>query len=179
MGLAPVYLTLTLCCGPPPLQATFDAASSPSNGALLAAYNLAQLHLGGHTGAQGGCPVAVALLKRVAEKGFPAQQEANEDFAAGDYEWALLNYLKARPGALLHKCVVALCRGLMCSSVLCVVVLAASTCPLSVLVTRPWVNPPALLQAAEMGLALGQANAAWMLTEGYGYEGACVFPPRP
>ncbi len=23
-----------------------------------------------------------------------------------------------------------------------------------------------------MGVALGQANAAWMLTEGYGYEGA-------
>lgn len=25
-----------------------------------------------------------------------------------------------------------------------------------------------------MGVALGQANAAWMLTEGYGYEGVCA-----
>jgi hypothetical protein len=46
-------------------------------------------------------------------------QEANEDFQAGEYEWALLNYLKA----------------------------------------------------AEMGAELGQSNAAWMLSEGYGYEG--------
>lgn len=61
-------------CVPRPPQATFDAASSPSNGALLAAYNLAQLHLGGHAGQPNGCPTAVALLKRVAEKGFPAQQ---------------------------------------------------------------------------------------------------------
>ncbi|KAI3429526.1 hypothetical protein D9Q98_005614 [Chlorella vulgaris] len=95
----------------------WDAASRA--GHLLASYNLAHLHLGGHTRAQAPCKAAAALLKRVAEKGFPAPQEANEDFQAGDYEWALLNYLKA----------------------------------------------------AEMGQELGQSNAAWMLTEGYGYEG--------
>lgn len=88
-------------------------------GHMLASYNLAMLHLGGHTKASQPCQSAVGLLKKVAEKGFPAQQEAHEDFQAGDYEWALLNFLKA----------------------------------------------------AEMGVELGQSNAAWMLTEGYGYEG--------
>ena len=49
---------------------------------------------------------------------FPPQ-EALEDFRRGEYEWALLGYLKA----------------------------------------------------VEMGMELGQSNAAWMLAEGYGYEG--------
>ncbi|KAL4449404.1 hypothetical protein ABPG77_007048 [Micractinium sp. CCAP 211/92] len=101
-------------------QAAQQWEAASKLGHLLAAYNLAMLHLGGQTGGGGGaCAAAVALLKGVAERGFPAQQEANDDFQAGDYEWALLNYLKA----------------------------------------------------AEMGVEAGQSNAAWMLTEGYGYEG--------
>lgn len=55
-------------------RATFDAASSPKSGALLAAYNLAMLHLGGHTAERAPCPAAVGLLKKVAERGWPAQQ---------------------------------------------------------------------------------------------------------
>lgn len=50
----------------------WDAASRA--GHLLASYNLAHLHLGGHTRAQAPCKAAAALLKRVAEKGFPAPQ---------------------------------------------------------------------------------------------------------
>ena len=151
--------------------ALWDQAAA--GGHLLASYDLAMLHLGGHTEPRGGaCPAAVKLLKAVAERGFPAQQvrgcgggggpapragpspspfrvcrgaqlwrrarrthhhyrtpclasrllllraglpsppsvfcplprhppptplhqEANDDFMAGDYEWALLNYLKA------------------------------------------------------------------------------------
>eukprot|EP00887_Chlorella_sp_A99_P003160 scaffold9.g3160.t1 len=90
-------------------------------GNLLASHSLAMLHLGGHTTAGEGhpCRAAVFLLKKVAEKGWPSLQEGNEDWAAGDHEWALLNYLKA----------------------------------------------------AELGQELGQSNAAWMLTEGHGYEG--------
>ncbi|KAL4427757.1 hypothetical protein ABPG75_001846 [Micractinium tetrahymenae] len=101
-------------------QAAHHWEAAAKLGHLLAAYNLAMLLLGGQTGkGAGACAAAVALLKGVAERGFPAQQEANDDFQAGDYEWALLNYLKA----------------------------------------------------AEMGVEAGQSNAAWMLTEGYGYEG--------
>ena len=65
-------------------------------------------------------PALLPSLPRPAPPPSWPQQEANDDFQAGDYEWALLNYLKA----------------------------------------------------AEMGQELGQSNAAWMLTEGYGYEGA-------
>jgi hypothetical protein len=50
----------------------FDAAAKSGN--MLAAYNLAMLHLGGHTVERAPCQAAVALLKKVAEKGFPAQQ---------------------------------------------------------------------------------------------------------
>ena len=100
--------------------AMYNAASSAGN--LLASYNLAVLHLRGLAGEAKGpasCRAAVMQLKRVSERAWPALPEAHEDFAAGDYEWALLNYMKA----------------------------------------------------AEWGSELGQSNAAWMLTEGYGYEG--------
>ena len=50
----------------------FVAAAKSGN--MLAAYNLAMLHLGGHTAERAPCQAAVALLKKVAEKGFPAQQ---------------------------------------------------------------------------------------------------------
>ena len=101
--------------------AMFNAASMSGN--LLAAYNLAVLHLRGMAGEAKGpasCRAAVSQLKRIAERAWPALAEANDDFAQGDYDWALLNYLKA----------------------------------------------------AEWGSEIGQSNAAWMLTEGYGYEGA-------
>jgi TPR repeat protein len=100
--------------------AMYNAASASGN--LLASYNLAVLHLRGLAGEAKGpasCRSAVMQLKRVSERAWPALPEAHEDFAAGDYEWALLNYLKA----------------------------------------------------AEWGSELGQSNAAWMLSEGYGYEG--------
>lgn len=100
--------------------AAFTAASRAGN--LLAAYNLAALHLRGLAGESQGpaaCRAAVSHLKKVAERAWPALIEAADDFTAGDYEWALLNYL----------------------------------------------------QAAEWGSELGQSNAAWMLVEGYGYEG--------
>ena len=100
--------------------AMYNAASMAGN--LLAAYNLAVLHLRGMAGEVKGpsaCKSAVAQLKRVSERAWPALAEANDDFASGEYEWALLNYLKA----------------------------------------------------AEWGSELGQSNAAWMLSEGYGYEG--------
>lgn len=100
--------------------AMYTAASAAGN--LLASYNLAVLHLRGLAGeAQGpaSCRAAVLQLKRLSERAWPALPEAHEDFAAGDYEWALLNYMKS----------------------------------------------------AEWGSELGQSNAAWMLSEGYGYEG--------
>ena len=106
-----------------PKAATYFAAAAKA-GNLLGSYNLAMLHLGGHTttttaGAEGGCAAAVPLLKGVAERGFGALQEGADDWAAGDAEWALLNYFKA----------------------------------------------------AEMGVELGESNAAWLLSEGYGYQG--------
>lgn len=55
-------------------RTSFDAASSPKSGALLASYNLAMLHMGGHTKDRAPCATAVGLLKKVAEKGWPAQQ---------------------------------------------------------------------------------------------------------
>lgn len=64
-------------------------------GHVLASYNLAMLHLGNHTSARRPCEAGVALLKRVAERGWPTEQEAHEDWLRGDAEWALLNYLKA------------------------------------------------------------------------------------
>jgi SEL1 protein len=100
--------------------AMYNAASASGN--LLASYNLAVLHLRGLAGepkGPGSCRAAVMQLKRVSERAWPTLPEAQEDFAAGDYEWALLNYMKA----------------------------------------------------AEWGSELGQSNAAWMLSEGYGYEG--------
>jgi TPR repeat protein len=100
--------------------AIYNAASAAGN--LLAAYNLAVLHLRGLAGESKGpssCRAAVLQLKRVAERAWPALPEAQDDFNSGDYEWALLNYMKA----------------------------------------------------GEWGSELGQSNAAWMLTEGYGYEG--------
>ncbi|GAB4822328.1 hypothetical protein N2152v2_009374 [Parachlorella kessleri] len=100
----------------------FELAAKAGN--LLAAYNLAVLHLRGATSDATPCESAAAQLKRVAERGFPILQEALEDFRRGEYEWALLGYLKA----------------------------------------------------AEMGMELGQSNAAWMLAEGYGYEGPGAGP---
>ncbi|KAL4530008.1 hypothetical protein Ndes2526B_g04771 [Nannochloris sp. 'desiccata'] len=100
--------------------AMYNAASAAGN--LLASYNLGVLHLRGLAGEAKGpasCRAAVMQLKRLSERAWPALPEAHEDFAAGDYEWALLNYMKA----------------------------------------------------AEWGSELGQSNAAWMLSEGYGYEG--------
>jgi len=100
--------------------AMYNAASAAGN--LLASYNLAVLHLRGLAGEAEGpasCRAAVLQLKRLSERAWPALPEAHEDFAAGDYEWALLNYMKA----------------------------------------------------ADWGSELGQSNAAWMLSEGYGYEG--------
>ncbi|KFM24777.1 Sel-1-like protein 1 [Auxenochlorella protothecoides] len=64
-------------------------------GHILAGYDLAMLHLGGHTGSRAACPDAVALLKEVAERGWPTLQEAHEEWLRGEPEWALLNYLKA------------------------------------------------------------------------------------
>lgn len=56
-------------------QAAQQWEASAKLGHLLAGYNLAMLHLGGQTGrGAGGCAAAVALLKGVAERGFPAQQ---------------------------------------------------------------------------------------------------------
>jgi SEL1 protein len=83
---------------PPDLdQAIVHLASASRSGHLLGAYNLAMLHLAQRAGEHGAdaCNTAVGLLKRVAERGLPSLQEANEDFEAGDHGWALLNYLHA------------------------------------------------------------------------------------
>jgi len=102
-------------------QAVAFFGMSSRAGNLLAAYNLAVLHLREMAGEKGAeaCASAVGLLKRVAERGWPVLAEAADDFTMGDYEWALLNYLKA----------------------------------------------------SEWGSELGQSNAAWMLLDGYGYDG--------
>jgi len=102
-------------------QASAYFSMSARSGNMLAAYNLAVLHLREMAGEKGdaACKAAVGELKRVAERGWPALSEGADDFAAGDYEWALLNFLKA----------------------------------------------------SEWGSELGQSNAAWMLQEGYGYDG--------
>lgn len=76
--------------------AAFTGAARAGN--LLAAYNLAVLHLRGLAGESKGpaaCRAAVSHLKKVAERAWPALAEGADDFSAGDYEWALLNYLKA------------------------------------------------------------------------------------
>ena len=60
-------------------------------GHLLASYNLAGLLL-----TRGdNCNRAVKLLKNVAERGWGSLSEATADFEAGDYGWALYNYLRA------------------------------------------------------------------------------------
>lgn len=60
-------------------------------GHLLASYDLAALLL-----ARGNnCERAVKLLKNVAERGWGSLSEATADFEAGDYSWALYNYLRA------------------------------------------------------------------------------------
>ncbi|KAK9842763.1 hypothetical protein WJX74_002011 [Apatococcus lobatus] len=92
----------------------------------LAMYNMAMLHLGPNPALPPSCPTALDLLKRVAEKGPQAAclQDGLEAFFEGDFDKALLLYLKA----------------------------------------------------AEMGMELGQANAAWMLSHGYGYDKAGAAP---
>ena len=89
---------------------------SATNGNMLAAYNLAMLHLGGQTKHNNACQEAVKLLKKVAERQFFTLSHANEAFTQGHYESSLLDYLIS----------------------------------------------------AELGAEVGQSNAAWMLTEGYG-----------
>ncbi|CAL8462358.1 g1891 [Coccomyxa elongata] len=90
-------------------------------GHVLAQYNLAMLHLQGAAADKGGCAAALELLKKVAERGPWAAglQDAFEWYRSGDYEGAVVAYLKA----------------------------------------------------AEMGLEVGQSNAAWMLARGYGAAG--------
>lgn len=99
---------------------------SATNGNLLAAYNLAMLHLGGQTKHNNACQEAVKLLKKVAERQFFSLSHANEAFTQGHYESSLLDYLIS----------------------------------------------------AELGAEVGQSNAAWMLTEGYGsvYDSALDKP---
>ena len=59
-------------------------------GHLLASYDLAGLLL-----TRGdNCDRAVKLLKNVAERGWGSLAEATADFEAGDYSWALYNYLR-------------------------------------------------------------------------------------
>lgn len=68
---------------------------STNSGHLLAAYNLAMLHLGGRTNEKNPCQTSASLLKKVAERQFFYVQEGHDDFEAGDYDWALFNYLHA------------------------------------------------------------------------------------
>ena len=71
----------------------FEKASKGNN--LLASYNLAVLYLSGAQPALSNpCEAAVDLLKKVSERGWTALSEASKDFDAGDYGWALYNYLK-------------------------------------------------------------------------------------
>ncbi|EIE24098.1 HCP-like protein [Coccomyxa subellipsoidea C-169] len=90
-------------------------------GHVLAQYNLAMLHLQGSAADKGGCTAALELLKKIAERGPWAAvlQEAFDWYRTGDYEGAVVAYLKA----------------------------------------------------AEMGLEVGQSNAAWMLSRGFGAAG--------
>lgn len=95
-------------------------------GHVLGMYNLAVMHLNGRAGlpdvdARLSCPPALALMKKIAEKGSwgGLVQQAYEEFMDGNYESAMCHYL----------------------------------------------------QSAEMGSELGQSNAAWMLSHGYGHEG--------
>lgn len=71
----------------------FSIAST--RGHLLASYNLAIMHIQGHTEQQEDrCKKAASLLKQVAERGWATLSEAEGDYDAGDHEWALYNYLK-------------------------------------------------------------------------------------
>ena len=71
----------------------FSVASTRGN--LLASYNLAIMHIQGHTEQQEDrCKKAVSLLKQVAERGWATLAEAEGDYDAGEHEWALYNYLK-------------------------------------------------------------------------------------
>jgi TPR repeat protein len=87
-----------------------DAAAAASHftaaaraGHLLAGYNLAALHLRGAAGersAAARCAAAARELKRVAERGWPALEEADEDLAAGAPAAALVGYLRAAEAGL-------------------------------------------------------------------------------
>jgi len=71
----------------------FSIASKRGN--LLASYNLAIMHIQGHTDQQGDrCKQVAILLKQVAERGWATLAEAEGDYDGGDHEWALYNYLK-------------------------------------------------------------------------------------
>jgi TPR repeat protein len=71
----------------------FEKASRGGN--LLASYNLAVLYLmGTGSGVANLCESAVALLKKVSERGWASVNEASNDFENGDYGWSLYNYLK-------------------------------------------------------------------------------------
>jgi SEL1 protein len=94
----------------------FQKASEGGN--ILASYNLAALLLSSSE----NCDRAANLLKNVAERGWGSLSEATADFDAGDYGWALYNYLRV----------------------------------------------------ADVGVELAQHNAAWMMSNGYGYEGPGV-----
>lgn len=165
-------------------QAAQQWEAASKLGHLLAAYNLAMLHLGGQTGGgAGACAAAVGLLKGVAERGFPAQQvgrrwpqprglQAPVRLLGGNKRSqpsVLLVLNSCGPGALswgLHQ-----------------LLSAHSFLP----PPPPHPHPQEAnddfqagdyewallnyLKAAEMGVEAGQSNAAWMLTEGYGYEG--------
>jgi TPR repeat protein len=79
----------------------FSAAARA--GHLLAGYNLAALHLRGAAGersAAARCEAAARELKRVAERGWPALEEADEDLAAGAPAAALVGYLRAAEAGL-------------------------------------------------------------------------------
>ncbi|KDD72234.1 hypothetical protein H632_c3656p0, partial [Helicosporidium sp. ATCC 50920] len=85
----------------------WDAAAKAGHPA--AAYSRAMLLLGGHAPTpsprattpphrrrrDAACLEAVSLLKDVAERGFGAVEEATEDWAAGEVDWAVINFLKA------------------------------------------------------------------------------------